>query len=315
MNCYFITINLDITLTLYYMTTVSCIINAIFAVGAVLGNALMLTAIWKTPSFRTPSNAFVAGLAVTDFLVGLLLQPSFVISRIARIKKLEEVLCVGGLITESLGPYLSSVTGLLLTVIAVERYYHVKYRKAVSSNTVIKVYVIVLTLPLAFVVPRWFWYMGANKWFNTIICVVAFPTAAFCFTAIPWSYFQIFRIIRRHQMQINVNQGSVSGGHTSIDIQKYRKSVITMLYILGLILLSYVPYAICSVFFWALPDWYGSLSMAMAFLNMSATVVFISSALNPVLYCWRIREIRIFVKSAFNNFCEQTCGSNSIREI
>ena len=300
MNCYFITINLDITPTLYYMTTVSCVINAIFAVGAVLGNALMLTAIWKTPSFRTPSNAFVAGLAVTDFLVGLLLQPSFVISRIARIKRVEKVLCVGGLITESLAPYLSFVTALLLTVIAVERYYHVKYRKAVSHNTAIKVYVIVLTLPLAFVVPRWL----ANPWFDTIIYVVAFPTGAFCFTAIPWSYFQIFRIIRRHQMQINVNQGSVSGGHTSIDIQKYRKSVITMLYILGLILLSYVPYAICGAFFYAIPDLYGSFSMAMAFLNMSATVVFISSALNPVLNCWRIREIRIFVKSAFNNFCQ-----------
>ena len=174
-----------------------------------------------------------------------------------------------------------------------------------TIKTMINVYALFLSAPLIFIVPRfWISTQRDRRWYGVIVCVFASLYAVFCLTAIPWSYFLIFRIIRRHQMQINVNQGSVSGGHTSIDIQKYRKSVITMLYILGLILLSYVPYAICSVFFWALPDLYGSFSMAMAFLNMSSTVIFITSTLNPVLYCWRIREIRIFVKSAFNNFCQ-----------
>ena len=286
-----------------YMTTATCVINAIFAVGAVLGNALMLTAIWRTPSFRTPSNAFVAGLAVTDFLVGLLLQPSFIIGNVGRIKRLTEVSCVGNLIVDSLGPFLSLVSAFTLSAIALERHYHIKYRKNITIKTVISVYALFLSAPLIFIVPR-FWISAQRdrRWYGVIVCVFGSLYAVFCLTAILASYFQIFRIIRRHQMQINVNQGSVSGGHTSIDIQKYRKSVITMLYILGLFLLSYVPYVICSVFFWAIPYLYGSFSMAMGFLNMSATVIFISSTLNPVLYCWRIREIRIFVKSALNNF-------------
>ena len=56
-----------------------CAINGVFSLITLLGNFIALGAIWRTPSLHTPSNVFVFGLAVSDFGVGLIAQPSFVV--------------------------------------------------------------------------------------------------------------------------------------------------------------------------------------------------------------------------------------------
>ena len=45
--------------------------NSVLALISVVGNALILAAIYKVQSQRTPSNAFVASVGAADFSVGL----------------------------------------------------------------------------------------------------------------------------------------------------------------------------------------------------------------------------------------------------
>ena len=47
----------------------------LFSPIAVVGNALVLTAILREPSLKTPSNILLAGLAFTDFGTRLISQP------------------------------------------------------------------------------------------------------------------------------------------------------------------------------------------------------------------------------------------------
>ena len=49
------------------------------------GNALILAAIWRNPSLRTPSYFLLAGLAFTYFCTGLLSQAFYVMYKLGEL--------------------------------------------------------------------------------------------------------------------------------------------------------------------------------------------------------------------------------------
>ena len=64
-----------------YDTFLICtsIIAAFLTPVAVVGNALVLTAILRNPSLRTPTNILLATMAFTDFETGVKTQPYYVV--------------------------------------------------------------------------------------------------------------------------------------------------------------------------------------------------------------------------------------------
>ena len=59
---------------------ISCVLNAPLMLVSILGNSLVLAAILRTPSLRSPSTTFLCSLAVSDLFVGLVAQPVYVAS-------------------------------------------------------------------------------------------------------------------------------------------------------------------------------------------------------------------------------------------
>ena len=55
----------------------SGIFLALVSLAAAVGNGLLLVTIWKDPfkTFRTPTTFFIIGLAVADFLTGIIVCP------------------------------------------------------------------------------------------------------------------------------------------------------------------------------------------------------------------------------------------------
>ena len=53
------------------------VINALSSPVAIVSNTLVVTAIWRNSSLRTPSYILLAGLAITDFFTGLITQPAY----------------------------------------------------------------------------------------------------------------------------------------------------------------------------------------------------------------------------------------------
>ena len=70
------------------VTLTICVITSLLAPMAVVGNALIMAAVWRTPSLRTPSYVLLAGLAFTDFCTGLLTQPFYVMNQSTVRKKM-----------------------------------------------------------------------------------------------------------------------------------------------------------------------------------------------------------------------------------
>ena len=81
-------------------------------------------------------------------------------------------------------------------------------------------------------------------------------------------------------------------GFSETDISKYRKSVFVILYVLVAVALSYLPSGISFVV--QLLFEMETNEFVSSFAGM---LVILNSSINPLVYCWRITEIRRFVIS------------------
>ena len=137
---------------------------------------------------------------------------------------------------------------------------------------------------------------STNK-FSSSLGAIFLLASALCFVLTMFAYFKVVRIIHQHQSRVQTNQNA-------IDIEKYKKSIFTILYVLATFLLSYVPF-VCCVFVVGFMDEFGTESSSAA-INFCAAIVFSSSFANPLLCYQRIKEIRTSVRSiARNIFCKE----------
>ena len=72
----------------------------------------------------------------------------------------------------------------------------------------------------------------------------------FCAIVTSVAYFKVFRIIRRHQQQIQANMSSQNAAQPAINILKYKKSVFTILYILAVFYIGYLSVIITVCLWW-----------------------------------------------------------------
>ena len=268
---------------------------------AVTGNALIMAAIWRNPSLRTPSYVLLAGLAVTDFCSGLLSQPFFVMYQLASLAGNIKIYCIGAVMTSNVGYFFSCLTVIVMTIIAVERWLHMSRRSLLTVRRVVILYITSVVLLILLVACHMYNWYKTNEFFSAFIVVLLF-CAALCFSLTIFAYFKVFRIIREHQSQVQTNQNA-------IDIQKYRKSVFTILYILAIFLLSYVPF-VCCLLVISIMDGLSDESSSTA-MAVCAAIVFSSSFFHPLLYYRRIKEIRESVRSIVRNICCKGNGEES----
>ena len=106
-----------------------------------------------------------------------------------------------------------------------------------------------------------------------------------------WAYVQVFRLVKRHKTQIeNESNRLPTSFSSSGDISKYIKTVITMVILLVILIGSYAAFVGVTN---ALAFGFGRRNRRALFtLNVLSNWIFFTSSLNPVLYCWRLGEIR-----------------------
>lgn len=131
------------------LIVLNCAINVLFLITAILGNLLVISAVWKTPSLRCPSNIFLCGLSTSDLAVGLVVQPLFLYIELIQI--LERPTQYPGALGHAFIIVSYSVCGvslLTVTAISVDRLlalqYHLRYVNIVTVQRVLVSYLIFL---------------------------------------------------------------------------------------------------------------------------------------------------------------------------
>ncbi|PFX31080.1 Trace amine-associated receptor 9 [Stylophora pistillata] len=107
--------------TLRTSRLINSILNAICSFPAAFGNGIILIVIWRTPSLHSPSNTLLFGLALTDFLVGLVTQPLKVTSSVVYLESDEEGPITLALAFDVLSVVSSGSSFMIATAISVDR--------------------------------------------------------------------------------------------------------------------------------------------------------------------------------------------------
>ena len=190
-------------------------------------------------------------------------------------------------ITNSCAVFFSSTSVLIITLMSIERWLHMTRRSLVTVRRVCIITAVMLVLPLPLAVYRVLfvtmeiYVLALEMYFVSLLLV--------CLLIISVAYFKVFRIIRRHQQQIQANGLSHSTGQPSIDFAKYKKSVLSILCILVVFYIGYLP-----MFITLMVHVFSNRRSAtiMQILNISVVLTFLSSSLNPLVYLWRMKDIR-----------------------
>ena len=131
-----------------------------------------------------------------------------------------------------------------------------------------------------------------NFRYENIYEITMVSEISFCYIIILFAYYKVYKIIRHHQQQIKASEVSTQRfGQNAINMEKYKRSVATMIYILLLFSVCFIPFTVALPF-----DFITRSKAGMVTEKVSVALVFLSSSLSPVLYFWRMREIRASLK-------------------
>lgn len=268
---------------------------------AVVGNIFMMVVIWRNQTLRTPSYILLSGLAFTDFCTGLITQPLFVTSRFICFQSSLEtnsrqlsLLPYGIAFSSGCSSYFSALTLLLITLMSIERWLYMTRRSLLTArrSCFIMTTMMVLLIPMAAV-------RSTNilkRISDPVSTTVSFVILLFCIITTSVAYFKVFKIIRRHQLQVTANESSQTFGQPAINLAKYKKSVFTILYILALLFASVLPLIV----FVGLSLFSFDRFVKDIIFQIALTFSYLSSSLNPLLYLWRMSDLRRGVKQLIN---------------
>lgn len=284
-SCFYLDLRLEQNNDTFIASVVTCILNAVFSLITAIGNLIILQVIWRKQELHTPSFILLFCLAASDLLVGLVCQPFYVAFKITELIDNFGAYCILRMIQSISGWTTTGVSLAILSGVSIDRLLvltlHLRYNTIVTVQRVLQTVFVVWMLSVAIVMLR-FWI---RQW---LIFPVAIVVTSFLVTTI--STLKIFQIVRRHQRQIFQQQRIQSN---IVDALKCRKSAVTVLYVYGLFIIFYLP--LCATMVVETLAGY-TLRVKIAY-DYAATAVFINSFLNPIVYCFRIEEIRRAVKN------------------
>ena len=259
--------------------------NAILAITSTLGNTLILIALYKESSLHPPSKILLRSLALTDFFVGIFLEPLVVMTLMtAEYGSLPPCYYI---ITVCffIGMPLFFASLFTLTAISVDRLLAlllgIRYRQVVTIKRALLVVICFWTLSVGFS----FWgnfNPNISPYYGSIAVTLCLVISTCC-------YSRIYQKLLRHQIQVqeHAHQGQ-QNGHAPLNIGRYRKTVSSALWVQFTVLVCYLPMSVLLV---AMAVKGVTLSLLVVW-TFTITLVLFNSSLNPILYCWKMREVR-----------------------
>ena len=111
-------------------------------------------------------------------------------------------------------------------------------------------------------------------------------------------YTMIHLKLRHHQAQVQNHVPQVKQNGVvipALNIAKYKKSVSRIMWVQLAFAACYIPWVIVVVL-------YVNGIENQVVWNATGTLVYFNSSLNPILYCWKVREVKQAVKDTIRPF-------------
>ena len=273
------------------------VLNVASGIVAICSNLLVLVAFYQTPSLRTISNFFVVSLAVSDLLVGLAVNPVYVVLFVTGVS-FDYSQVWPARLAENWFWFQTVITSTFnLTAISVDRYIAItstfQYSQIVTPNRCVAGAIFIWTFSILFASMRFLIHDYSDLpilWIITMVFTVILPLCVICYC-----YFHIFRAARLQQRQIAVLL-SVNTAYANAAL-KNKKAAWTIGIIIGLFVLMWSPSVVLAFveIVTARTESCERLEIVLGWF-FASFLSFFTSCCNPWVYAARSREFRAAFK-------------------
>lgn len=279
------------------LTTESSVVlasfNGVSGISTIVGNSIILLALFKTPSLQTVSNYFVGSLAGADLFVGLFANSLYV--ALSGFVSLQEIQALKNAET-FVWLFTTTVTTFSLCFVAIDRY-------------------VAIIWPLTY--PR---IMTANRFYLATICIwifaVLFAAMSFClpYNDLPklwiigslvtfflplgvlvFCYCRIYLAAKKQNSRWKNRQFTFDGSTRSADELKNTKAALTFAIITGLFAAFFLPTLVVNFAGIALQRHCHRIWLNIAWF-WAAAVSYTTSAINPWIYAIRMAHFKKSLK-------------------
>ena len=189
------------------------------------------------------------------------------------------------------------VSVLTSTAISVDRLLalllRLRYRKTVTLKRVRKIVIGIWFISCVLGVWR------HSSWGEEVSRVTFIVFLVLCLIISFLSYFKIYLLLRHYQVQVQNHFEQPNRPAIPLDMARYKRTVHGIAWVQLTLLVCYLPFCVVLMLFS-----YGKIpesASGMAFLRFAITIVYLNSSLNPILYCWRIVEVKEATKDTIRS--------------
>ena len=270
-------------------------LDIIPSVFMIVANSVLLLTIAKTKSLHTPSNTLLAALCFSDLLVGAVSQPLFVVflSTMLSLHEWNTTLYVAWVWSATM---FNGTSFIMVLNITIERYVAVCYPFFYERKASVKKYIIIVAITwlyqvLAPVISGSFYLV-----LFSLLTIISFAVNVFC-------YMRIYAIIKQKERSV-LRLGNIGDEEREIlhRNREERSKAYTIMILLVVFTITYLPSLVVLLILFKPGK---SSSFCKSSPNVFITFAFSSfiyassAAINPIVYCIRIKPIRAAIRSLF----------------
>ena len=292
------------------------ILNAGFGLFAIGANLLVMIIIYRKGSTRTPADLFIANLGLTDFLVGLLVQPSIIIVRLYELVDVH--LCTLKKVNVFTGYLCCGVSALTICCFSLDRVIAIAFPYIYNEGaTNKKSATVILTCWLVWLLYTVLPFTGLISNKHYFISLACFIFVAMAVSAISYIYITI--VARHHLTEIIPVTSSSEDGRNKSKRKRHwlrtQQKPLTSIVIASIFALCFIP-KLCYLLAFAKQDERHDLLYIVG--KWSSLLVLINSSLNPIIYAIRIKEMRQNMIAYIKTLKSKTClkpSSSSVEAL
>ncbi|XP_061097622.1 trace amine-associated receptor 1-like [Conger conger] len=298
-----------------YPPMIRILLHIFFAVIIVItlcGNLLVIISIAHFKQLHTPTNYLILSLAVTDFLMGGIILPPYMLQIIETCWYFGDVFCK---IHLSLDSTLYTASMLNLSFISIDRYYAVC--RPLHYQTKITTYTAGIMVLITWSVSAFVWFgmeflaqeiLGKDYYYENVACVgecVMLTEAASTISSLICFYMPALIMLLMYQKIFHVAQkqaqavhsiacNNVQSENSTSSSKKERKATKTLAIVMGTFLLCSTPFYVC-----CLINPFINYSIPPVLIEIFFCITYLNSTCNPIIYAFYYSWFRKAFKIIF----------------
>ena len=272
---------------LYSSYIANCVFDACSSYAAVMLNSFTIYALRKTSSLPKSLKTLLMSLAVSDLAVGLLAQPLYIAVTVTEFEQKSQsnrYFDVTYKVYLFIVNFLTFASFFGVMALSADRFLaihlHLRYQELVTYKRVVMVVFTMWAVSIGLATLR----LCIPK---NICYLIFYAMYVCCFLATTAFNYKLYVTLRRHAKQMQAQQAPQDG--KIANTASLRKFAVGTLLVYLAFVICYLPDC-CRLVIFAV----SKTSTSNKILRLyTMTLWFLNSSLNPVIYCWKMRPVRL----------------------